>query len=118
MVDDFQLATFTEQRLLTQLVGRDGPLIVAGNPDAAVSSAPLASEPFLDRFDRRFACPTGGLAHPHRRPQSPRLHRDRRWLGAERLRFRVASTRAVERTTVISSPEPSPFLLSALVAPA
>ena len=184
LVDDFQLATFAEQRLVTQLVGRGGALVVAGNPGAAISSAPLASSTFLLRFDRRFACPTIELTTAHRRPQSPRLHlagdeadaqaaaaeavaggatalsaadvegavgrewpqvvvldavagrwprprprngwfdeelfhgpdvpdgteRDRRWHEAERRRFGVAISRASERTTVIASADPTPFL--------
>jgi superfamily I DNA/RNA helicase len=54
LVDDFQLATFGANRLVSQLVGRGGPVVVAGNPEAAVSSAPLASSRHLERFDRHF----------------------------------------------------------------
>lgn len=74
LVDDFQLATFAEARLLTQLAGRDGALVVAGNPGAAISSAPLASETHLRHFDRRFRCATIDLTGHHRSPGVPRLH--------------------------------------------
>jgi len=74
LVDDFQLATFAEARLLTQLAGRGGPLVVGGNPDAAVSSAPLATAGHLEQFARRFACPTVALTEAHRRPGIPHLH--------------------------------------------
>lgn len=184
LVDDFQLATFAEARLLTQLVGRGGPLVVGGNPDAAVSRAPLASGGHLERFARRFACRTVALEASHRVPGIPNLHlaagpadaaevvgrivaagghhvtpdtvedavgrewpvvvvddatagawprprpratwfdeelfhgpdiptadeRDRRWLGRERARFRVAVTRATEHTVVVAPPPATPFL--------
>ena len=54
LVDDFQLASFGTNRLVSQLAGHGGRLTVAGNHDAAVSSAPLASAQYLERFDRRF----------------------------------------------------------------
>ncbi len=54
LIDDYQLATFASARLVTQLVGRDGNVVVAGNPAAAVSTAPFATDAHLDRFSRRF----------------------------------------------------------------
>ena len=74
LVDDFQLATFAEARMLTQLAGRGGALVVAGNLRAAVSSAPLASATHLRHFDRRFGCPTAELTGDHRAPGIPTLH--------------------------------------------
>ena len=71
LVDDFQLASFASQRLLTQLTGPAGPLVVAGNADAAVSSDPLASAAHLDRFPRRFGAATIELVERHRRPSRP-----------------------------------------------
>jgi hypothetical protein len=66
LVDDFQLASFATNRLVTQLVGRSGDVVVAGNPEAAVSTAPLASSLHLERFDRRFDAPTIALPMVHR----------------------------------------------------
>jgi superfamily I DNA/RNA helicase len=54
LVDDFQLASFGTNRLVSQLVGFGGPVCVAGNTDAAVSADPLSSPSYLSRFDRRF----------------------------------------------------------------
>lgn len=54
IVDDFQLATFATVRLLTQLAGADGNLVVAGNPDAAVGADEGASARHLDAFARRL----------------------------------------------------------------
>jgi superfamily I DNA/RNA helicase len=54
LVDDFQLASFGTNRLLSQLVGFGGAVTVAGNEEAAVSSDPLSSPAHLARFDRRF----------------------------------------------------------------
>lgn len=66
LVDDFQLASFATNRLVTQLSGADGPLVVAGNPDAAVTAAPLASPAHLGRFERRFGATTLELRGRHR----------------------------------------------------
>ena len=71
LVDDAQLLSFAGQRLLTQLAGAGGPLVVAGNPDAAVSPDPLASAVHLERFARRFDAPTIELATRHRQPTRP-----------------------------------------------
>jgi superfamily I DNA/RNA helicase len=71
LVDDFQLASFATNRLVTQLAGAGGPLVVAGNADAAVSAAPLASPVHLDRFPRRFGATTIELAGRHRVPGGP-----------------------------------------------
>lgn len=55
LIDDFQLATFGTNRLVSQLVGpADVPVTVAGNEDAAVSDEPLTSPVHLARFARRF----------------------------------------------------------------
>ena len=55
LVDDFQLASFASNRLVSQLAGHRGALTVAGNVDAAISSAPLATALHLERFERRFS---------------------------------------------------------------
>ena len=55
LVDDFESASFATNRLLTQLVGFDGPVVVAGNPRNAVWRHVAGSPRFLDRFARRFA---------------------------------------------------------------
>jgi superfamily I DNA/RNA helicase len=54
LVDDFQLASFGINRLVSQLAGFEGAVTVAGNEEAAVSTDPLASAAHLARFDRRF----------------------------------------------------------------
>jgi hypothetical protein len=68
LVDDLQLASFATNRLLAQLAGPGGALVVAGCPEAAVSQAPLASAAHLDRFARRFGAATVELPTPHRVP--------------------------------------------------
>jgi superfamily I DNA/RNA helicase len=68
LVDDFQLASFATARLVTQLVGPGGPVVVAGHAEAAVSPDPLASGVHLERFDRRFGATTVELPTVHRRP--------------------------------------------------
>ena len=74
LVDDFQLATFGTNRLLSQLAGHGGALTVAGNSDAAVSSAPLSSPQHLERFDRRFGAALDVTLHDtHRSPGVPTL---------------------------------------------
>jgi hypothetical protein len=71
LVDDFQLATFATNRLVTQLAGAGGRVVVAGHPDAAVSTAPLASTAHLERFERRFGATTVGLGGRHRTAVEP-----------------------------------------------
>lgn len=71
LVDDFQLASFATNRLVTQLAGAGGPLVVAGNVDAAVSSAPLASPVHLQRFGRRFGATGIELSRCHRVAAGP-----------------------------------------------
>lgn len=70
LVDDYQLATFATDRLLTQLAGHGGPLTVAGNADAAVGTEVLASAVYLQRFDRRMGAATRELDGPHRRAEA------------------------------------------------
>lgn len=71
LVDDFQLASFATNRLVTQLGGAGGPLVVAGHVNAAVSTAPLASPVHLERFERRFGATRVELARCHRVPTGP-----------------------------------------------
>jgi len=55
-VDDFQLATFAVNRLVSQLAGQAGNVVAAGNLDAAVGEAfgiPVSGS-HLDAFARRF----------------------------------------------------------------
>jgi superfamily I DNA/RNA helicase len=74
LVDDFQLASFATNRLVSQLAGRGGALTVAGNPEAAVSSAPFSSPQYLLRFDRRFGAALDvTLEGTHRSPAVPTL---------------------------------------------
>ena len=74
LLDDFQLASFGTNRLVSQLAGPGGPLTVAGNPEAAVSSAPLSSAQHLARFDRRFGAALDvRLDGVHRSPGVPTL---------------------------------------------
>lgn len=74
LVDDFQLASFATNRLVTQLAGAGGPVVVAGNVNAAVSSAPLASAVHLQRFERRFGATAVQLIGVHRvAARSPEL---------------------------------------------
>ncbi|MDQ3107786.1 MAG: hypothetical protein M3Q68_08290, partial [Actinomycetota bacterium] len=71
LIDDFQLASFATNRLVSQLVGAGGPLVVAGHPEAAVSTAPLASVTHFERFTKRFDASRLSLAHRHRSPSEP-----------------------------------------------
>ena len=74
LLDDFQLASFGVNRLVSQLVGPGGPVTVAGNPEAAVSSRPLASARHLDAFSRRFGAALDvRLGDVHRSPGVPTL---------------------------------------------
>jgi superfamily I DNA/RNA helicase len=74
LIDDFQLASFGAHRLVSQLSGHGGAVTVAGNPDAAVSSAPLSSGQYLERFDRRFGAALDvRLDGVHRSPGVPTL---------------------------------------------
>lgn len=54
LVDDFEAASFATNRLLTQLVGYGGPVVVAGNPANAVWRFVAGSPRYLERFPRRF----------------------------------------------------------------
>lgn len=74
LLDDFQLASFGTARLVSQLVGPGGPVIVAGNPEAAVSSAPLSSGSYLAGFPRRLGAALDvHLDDTHRSPGVPTL---------------------------------------------
>lgn len=74
LVDDFQLADFATNRLLTQLAGRAGSLTVAGNAAAAIGSEHGWSSRFLGSFARRFACEHLDLGDVSwRRPSPPVL---------------------------------------------
>lgn len=54
LVDDFEAASFATNRLLSQLVGRGGDLVVAGNPAGPAGRGRGGSRRWLDSFDRRF----------------------------------------------------------------
>ncbi|MDQ1446080.1 MAG: ATP-dependent helicase UvrD/PcrA, partial [Acidimicrobiaceae bacterium] len=54
LVDDFEAASFAANRLLSQLAGFGGPVVVAGNADNAVWRHVGGSPVYLDRFVRRF----------------------------------------------------------------
>ena len=54
LVDDFEAASFATNRLLTQLAGFGGPVVVAGNPDNAVWRHVAGTPAYLSRFPRRF----------------------------------------------------------------
>ena len=58
LVDDFEAASFATNRLLSQLSGFGGPVVVAGNPDNAVWRQVAGSPVYLDRFPRRFGAVT------------------------------------------------------------
>ena len=74
LIDDYQLATFGTNRLVSQLAGPGGAVTVAGNPEAAVAGAPLASAQHLARFDRRFGAALDvRLEGSHRSPGVPTL---------------------------------------------
>jgi hypothetical protein len=78
-VDDFQLATFAITRLVSQLSGPAGNVVVAGNLDAAVGE--LCGTPVtgshLDAFARRFGATAeadvrlDGPSHRRPRPGPP-----------------------------------------------
>jgi hypothetical protein len=68
LIDDFQLASFATNRLVSQLAGAGGDVVVAGHADAAVSTMPLASATHLERFPRRFGAAPGTLTTRHRSP--------------------------------------------------
>ena len=72
LVDDFQLASFATNRLLSQLAGGPaGSLVVAGHAEAAVAADPLASALHLERFALRFAASSVTLPNAHRVPAQP-----------------------------------------------
>ncbi len=73
IVDDFQLATFADARVVAQLAGQGGPVTVAGNPAAAVSDDPLSAAAHLGGFARRFTAAHIPLPGSHRRPEPPTL---------------------------------------------
>jgi superfamily I DNA/RNA helicase len=74
LVDDFQQATFATLRLVAQLVGRGGPVTVAGNPAATLGSRLGVTGPYFDRFATRFAAATDiALDRPFRSPGIPTL---------------------------------------------
>lgn len=54
VVDDFESASFATNRLLSQLAGLGGPVVVAGNPDNEVWRHIMGSPSYLARFPRRF----------------------------------------------------------------
>lgn len=54
LVDDFEAASFATNRLLSQLVGRGGDVVVAGNPDGPVGRGRGGTGRWLASFDRRF----------------------------------------------------------------
>lgn len=54
VVDDYEAASFASNRLLSQLAGYGGPVVVAGNPDNPVWRHVAASTAYLERFARRF----------------------------------------------------------------
>lgn len=69
LVDDFESASFVTNRLLTQLVGRGGDVVVAGNPDNAVWRHVAGTPSYLERFSRRMdAHADVVLPTPHRHP--------------------------------------------------
>ena len=97
LLDDFQLASFGATRVVSQLVGHGGPVTVAGNPDGAVATAPLASGRHLDAFDRRFGTSLDArLEDVHRSPGVPTL---RIVEGADG--GRAAAREAIETATVL-----------------
>jgi superfamily I DNA/RNA helicase len=78
MVDDYQLATFATARLITQLAGQGGNLVVAGNADACIGAAAGASSVHLDRFAVRFGAALDVvLTERFRVPAPPVVHLDR-----------------------------------------
>jgi hypothetical protein len=54
LVDDFESASFATNRLLSQLAGFGGPVIVAGNPDNAVWRHVMGAPSYLVNFPRRY----------------------------------------------------------------
>lgn len=73
LVDDFEVATFATNRLLSQLVGSGGPVTVTGNPDASIGATNRASAEFLQSL-------AGALG-----ASSATIERVARERGAERL---------------------------------
>lgn len=55
VVDDWQRATFALHRLLGQLAGPGGDVVVAGDPSAHVSGRMGSSPRYLEDFPRRFS---------------------------------------------------------------
>lgn len=97
LVDDFQLASFGANRLVSQLVGHGGAVTVAGNPEAAVSSQPLASAVHLERFDRRFGAALDvRLEGTHRSPGVPTLR-----LVDDAAASRAAAAEAIEQAAAM-----------------
>jgi superfamily I DNA/RNA helicase len=54
LVDDYEAASFATNRLLSQLVGRGGDVVLAGNPAAPVGRTRGGTARWLTSFDRRF----------------------------------------------------------------
>ena len=71
LVDDFQLADFATNRLLTQLVGRTGSFTVAGNAAAAIGGEHGWSARFLTSFAKRFDAATIDLGDESWRSPAP-----------------------------------------------
>ena len=95
LLDDFQLASFGVNRLVSQLAGHGGAVTVAGNPEAAASSAPLSSAQHLARFDRRFGVGLDvRLDGTHRAPGVPTLR-----IVEDADAARAAAREAVERAS-------------------
>ena len=75
IVDDYQLVSFAEARLLAQLAGRGANVVVAGNLEAAIEG-PLDVSPAgqaFERFPVRFDATDLVLPDPMRRPAAPTL---------------------------------------------
>lgn len=68
IVDDFESASFATNRLLTQLVGRGGDVVVAGNVDNPVWRHVAGSPSYLERFCARMDAADVRLTTPHRHP--------------------------------------------------
>lgn len=54
LVDDFEAASFAANRLLSQLSGFGGPVVVTGNPENDVWRHVAGSPRYLEQFPRRF----------------------------------------------------------------
>jgi superfamily I DNA/RNA helicase len=76
-VDDFQLATYAVNRLVMQLAGQRGNVVVAGHAAASIGSEDGVDAKYLDAFVRRF---DGAADHVLDRPS-----------------FRRPATRTVDR---------------------